>query len=62
MTMTRRDFENLASDLRNYALPNMSHNDYQLLLQQVAATCKEANTRFNKERFYTAAMKGTEWK
>lgn len=62
MTMTKRDFENLAKDLRWFRLELMEADGdlekvdeaYAGLVKAVGSTCKNANTRFDRDLFETA--------
>lgn len=55
MTMTRRDFENLAKDLRWFkiAIWNDEPIDqaFDALIVQISDTCRTANPRFDRDRF-----------
>lgn len=54
MTMTRKDYEAIAGDLRKFASPNMTGISYKELCRQISLTMKADNARHDTDRFLKA--------
>lgn len=64
MTMTRKDFNNLAKDLRWFRLgyPDAVNRieldrHFDRLVSDIARSCKEANINFDNDRFHQAVYR-----